>query len=156
MDTRKVKAPNGLVMELPDVTASGLVNGSEDWTYADDGPVKEPVPVEVRPEYQVVVEAAAVTKIDETVPGDGVIATPGKIPSPESLTAADDPVPDPEKAADGADSLEAPAGNASRDDWAEYAVAKGYSAADLERYSRNEIRDLVNGSAGTDTEDTTE
>ena len=133
----KVKGPNGLVVDLPASVASGLidgghvkaVDGGQDVTpdsEQDENP-KEPggksgAPATVDNEAAEQVEKAA-----------------------EAAEAADNDLVAENTVADTADDADParPGGNASRADWAEYAVSQGFAEEQVADLKRDEIRDLI-------------
>lgn len=61
-------------------------------------------------------------------------------PAPETSS---EPSGEPSGAASGA--VEQPAGNASKEEWAAYAIAQGADPVEIDTLTRNDIRDLYQG-----------
>ncbi|KUF07185.1 hypothetical protein [Leucobacter sp. G161] len=123
-----IKGPNGVVVDVPGSIASGLVRSGQHFY------VSAPATSAVEPVVETVVQ--------ETVP---VVETPvvSVVAVPEQsaiVPASDAPA---EAPAQPAAPVEAPRGNASRDEFAAYATALGIEF-DAEA-SRDEIRALVAG-----------
>lgn len=110
----KIKGTNGVVFDVDDQVAYGLVD-------AGHAEAVDPLPeVEAK-----VYLPATDTKPDPDLPNS---------PQPKEVTAA---------TTDGDATPEAPAGNASAATWREYALSTGVTAEQIEGLSRDEIRDYV-------------
>lgn len=138
----KLNTPNGSTLEFDAGLAISLLNGADRrYTLADGEPdprVALPLEAEDRAELQ-----ASAEKPNDFTKEAGA----DRNPNWELAQAQDAPAPDspefPEPTGEADPDAEAPAGNASKADWVEYATTQGYDEADLERWSRDDIRDAL-------------
>lgn len=71
-------------------------------------------------------------------------AAPEPQPAPETQSETEpEPEPDSTPDADGEEVLEEPAGNATTEAWADYAVSQGYDREDVDSMGRTEIQELL-------------
>jgi hypothetical protein len=118
--TRKIKHPNGTELTVPTVIASGLVHGADGWEYVDGhSKADDAKPLPATPAGTVIGNEDLSNKV--TTPSGNAEPQKGEVLDSEA---------------------EAPAGNASKDEWVEYAVSQGYDPAEVERLSRTDIREL--------------
>lgn len=136
----RIIGPNGREAEVSATFAVSVLNGSDTRYKLADGETDprdaEPLDAERRAELQARAEEPSQFAKDR-----GADKNPNyAYASGPDTTAADTPeFPDPVRDVD--PDAEAPAGNAAREEWVAYAETQGYDAGDLERWSRNDIRD---------------
>lgn len=135
----KVKGPNGLVVDLPASVASGLIDGGHVVAVGGNQGAKPDSERDENPEEPGGKSGAPATVDNEAAERVEKAA--------EAAEAADnDHIAE---NTDGADTVDGdadparPGGNASRADWAEYAVSQGFADEQVADLKRDEIRDLI-------------
>lgn len=138
----KLNTPNGSTLEFTEGLAISLLNGADRrYTLADgeaDPRVALPLDAEDRAELQAVAEKPNSFAVENGA---------DKNPNWELAQAQEPAAPEapgfPEPTGEADTDAEAPGGNASKADWVAYAETQGYDADDLERWSRDDIRDAL-------------
>lgn len=127
----KVKGPNGLVVDLPASVASGLIDGGHVKAVDGDRGAKPDSEQHENPEETGGKSGAPATvdnKAAEQVEKDAEAAE-----AADNDLVAENTDVDPAR----------PGGNASRADWADYAVSQGFAEEQVTDLKRDEIRDLI-------------
>lgn len=154
----KVKGPNGLVVDLPQNTAAGLIDAGHVVEVREDGVESALDAVRTIDPSRVHADLTGIgtSQVHPDLTGDGTAPVNRDLtegapatgdPTVTTTTGTDTGATDPTTGdPDGGthqEKPEPPAGNASKETWTAYALAVGFTEEQLEGLSRDEIRDFV-------------